>query len=275
MQASLNKTVDESIVNLDYPNYDPLFIQNDDSSLIKTIRNEFPIPLFYNDNDENSTGENGNIRNDIKKKNNKKLGRKTKGEKSNENEHNKYSFDNKLRKCKRMIIYELFHYINEKIYSLYNSKIGQGTDIKKLQILKYEQIQNTKIDFNKAFLDKTLKDILSDELSKRVNNHKPNHNKILIDKLTSEDTQAIKDYFNGLFNLTFLDCLKYFRGENNDEYIYIQGLKRFTDLEKDDQFLKENEKEYIDELRKFINDLEITLKNKKGRKSYKKENKKI
>ena len=271
MQASLNKTVDESIVNLDYPNYDPLFSQNDDSSLIKAIGNEFPIPLFYNDNDENSAGENGNIRNDIKKKNNKKLGRKTKGEKSNENEHNKYSFDNKLRKCKRMIIYELFHYINEKIYSLYNSKIGQGTDIKKLQILKYEQIQNTKIDFNKAFLDKTLKDILSDELSKRVNNHKPNHNKILIDKLTSEDTQAIKDYFNGLFNLTFLDCLKYFRGDENEKNDkYLEGLNRFDDLAKDDKFTKKNEEEYINELRNFINDFEKILNDKKGRKSYKK-----
>lgn len=272
MQKSINNFIDESFLNLYYTNYDPFFNLSDDYFLKDKDNNdrEFLKSLFYYNNDEKSTGENGNIKNDNKKKRNKKLGRKTKGEKRNENEHNKYTFDNMLRKSKRMIINELFHYINKKIADLYEGKIGKGTDKKKLHLLNYEQIQNAKIDFNKAFKDKTLREILSVEPSKRVNNCKKNHNKILIEELTKEDNQDKKDYFNGFFNLTFLDCLKYFRGEHNSEYEYIEGLNRFDDLVKDDEFKKENEEEYIKELRNFINKFETILDDKKGRKSYKK-----
>ena len=271
MQESLNQTIDESVLNLYYQIYGPFNSQNDDYSFKDNFDSELFNYLLYYNNDEKSTGENGNIKNDDEKKKKKKLGRKTKGEKSNENEHNKFTFDNMLRKSKRIIINELFHYINKKISGLYKDKIGHRS-YKKLLLLKYEQIQNTNIDFNKEFLNKTLKEILSAEPSKRVNNCKEKaHNEILIKQLISEGTQEKKDYFNGFFNLTFLDCLKYFRGDENEKNDkYLEGLKRFDDLAKDDKFTKKNEEEYIKELRNFINDFEIILNDKKGRKSYKK-----
>ena len=251
MQESLNQTIDESVLNRYYQIYGPFNSQNDDYFFKDNFDSELFNYLLYYNNDEKSTGENGNIKNDNEKKKKKKLGRKTKGEKSNENEHNKFTFDNMLRKSKRIIINELFHYINKKI--------------------SYEQIQNTNIDFNKEFLNKTLKEILSAEPSKRVNNCKEKaHNEILIKQLISEGTQEKKDYFNGFFNLTFLDCLKYFRGDENEKNEYLEGLNRFDDLAKDDKFTKKNEEEYIKELRNFINDFEIILNDKKGRKSYKK-----
>ena len=117
MQKALNNFNDESFLNLYYTTYDPFFNQSDDYSLRDNNDREFLNSLLYYNNDE-STGENGNIMNDNKMKGEKKLGRKRKGEKSNENEHNKYTFDNMLRKSKRIVINELFHYINEKIQLL-------------------------------------------------------------------------------------------------------------------------------------------------------------
>ena len=70
-----------------------------------------------------------------------------------------------------------------------------------------------------------------------------------------------------------MDCIKYFRGNDDDvKYVYINGLIKFSDLEKDDKFKKDNDKEYIDHLKKFLNDYEIKLRKKKGRKSLKKIN---
>ena len=65
--------------------------------------------------------------------------------------------------------------------------------------------------------------------------------------------------------MTFLDCLKYFRGENSPDYIYIEGLERFSDLENDDEFMEENDEEYIKCLKQFFNEYEETLNHKKGK----------
>lgn len=212
---------------------------------------------------ESSTESNDHIRNNNEKKGYKKLGRKTKREKKDEGGHNKYTFDNLLKKSKGLIINEVFHFINKKISFEYNGNIGLGTDIKKLMLINYEQIGNCKIDFNKAFLRKTLGEIFSVKLSKRTNNYDEDFNEKLIGKLKNE-----KDYFNELFNLTFLDCLKYFRGEEDNKY--IDGLIRFNDLENDGKFKEENEKKYIKELREFILEFEKRLSVKKGRNPYKK-----
>ena len=44
------------------------------------------------------------------------------------------------------------------------------------------QVSNANINFNKAFLEKTLGEIFSADLSKRINNYKNDHNKKLIQK---------------------------------------------------------------------------------------------
>ena len=83
-----------------------------------------------------------------------------------------------------------------------------------------------------------------------------------------------REYFKGLFNLTFLECLKYFRGEKNEKYVYIEGLKKFNDLVKENKFKKYedaedyiNSEDYINYLREFINDYENKLDSRKGRRS--------
>ena len=188
---------------------------------------------------------------------------------SNGKVHNKYIFDNMLRKTKGMIIKVLFNFINKKIMAIYDDNIGQGNNIKKLFMINQAQVSNANIDFNKAFLEKTLGEIFSADLTKRIVNYNRDHNKILIEKLKNEKDEEKKEYFNGLFNLEFSDCLKYFRGANvnNDKYKYIKGLKKFCDLKNEANFRQKNDHDFIEHLELFINDYEYNLNKRKGRKT--------
>ena len=78
---------------------------------------------------------------------------------SNGKVHNKYIFDNMLRKTKGMIIKVVFNFINKKIMAIYDDNIGQGNIIKKLFMINQAQVSNANIDFNKVFLEKTLGEI--------------------------------------------------------------------------------------------------------------------
>ena len=186
---------------------------------------------------------------------------------SNGKVHNKYIFDNMLRKTKGMIIKVVFNFINKKIMAIYDDNIGQGNNIKKLFMINQAQVSNANIDFNKAFLEKTLGEIFSADLTKRIVNYNRDHNKILIEKLKNEKDEEKKEYFNGLFNLEFSDCLKYFRGANvnNDKYKYIKGLKKFCDLKNEANFRQKNDTDFIEHLELFINDYEYNLNKRKGR----------
>jgi len=188
---------------------------------------------------------------------------------SNGKVHNKYIFDNMLRKTKGMIIKVLFNFINKKIMAIYDDNIGQGNNIKKLFMINQAQVSNANIDFNKAFLEKTLGEIFSADLTKRIVNYNRDHNKILIEKLKNEKDEEKKEYFNGLFNLEFSDCLKYFRGANvnNDKYKYIKGLKKFCDLKNEANFRQKNDTDFIEHSESFINDYEKNLNKRKGRKT--------
>ena len=174
-----------------------------------------------------------------------------------------------LRKTKGMIIKVVFNFINKKIMAIYDDNIGQGNIIKKLFMINQAQVSNANIDFNKAFLEKTLGEIFSADLTKRIVNYNRAHNKILIEKLKNEKDEEKKEYFNGLFNLEFSDCLKYFRGANvnNDKYKYIKGLKKFCDLKNEANFRQINDPDFIEYLELFINDYEYNLNIRKGRKT--------
>ena len=187
---------------------------------------------------------------------------------SNVEGHTKYAFDNMVRKTKSMIIKLLLNFINKKIFVIYDGKIGHGDNIKKLFLMNQAQVSNANINFNRAFLERTLGEIFSADLSKRISNYKKNHNKTLIEELINEKDKEKKEYFNCLFNLTFSDCLKYFRSSNNvnnPKYIYIEGLTKFCDLENDSNFKQQNEREFIEYFKNFINNYENNLSYRRAR----------
>lgn len=160
---------------------------------------------------------------EINVKDPKRLGRKTKRDvrtKSEDNNkkkksevHDKFYDDNMRKKCKNIILKYTLQFINEKIKEKYNGIIGIGEHKKELKILKQEDKIKSTVDIDKIFFEKTLKDIFSEEISSRFNGFLPTHNKTIIELLINESDDEKKEFFNKLFNLTFLDCLKCFRGD--------------------------------------------------------------
>ena len=192
----------------------------------------------------------------------KLLGRK----KANSNQvgiHNKFCDDNLRIKCKHIILSSLMDFINKKIYELYDGNIGQGILKKKLYIINNKQKSTTIVQYNKDFLNKTLKDIFSENITARCTNISPNFNKELIQSLMDEEDEEKKNYFNKLFNLTFRQCLNHF--------IEKERIYELIGLETINQALnKYNENlEYKQCLEYSLKNFEETILKKRSRKSRK------
>ena len=111
--------------------------------------------------------------------------------------HTKFSYDNLKRECKHLVIENVMDFINEKINIVYDGDIGDGLFKKQLMKLNQEQKKNSTVEFNQIFLTKTLKEILSQNITKRIKFYKEDHNKVLINKLIEEK----KDEFENLNNI--------------------------------------------------------------------------
>ena len=186
--------------------------------------------------------------------------------------HDKYSDDNMRKKCKNLILKYLFEFINNKIKELYKGDIGHGDFKKELKILNQDKKVNSTVDLDKDFLDKKLIDIFSENISSRLSNYSPSHNKNIIELLINESNEEKREYFKKLFNLKFMDCLKYFRGDN----IIIEELKGFKCLSSIKSSLRiDHDKDYIDLLEHYLKNFEEKINNKKSRNRKKKLNKKL
>jgi len=189
---------------------------------------------------------------------NLKRPRKTKKEKK---PHTKFSYDNLKRECKHLVIENVMDFINEKINIVYDGSIGEGLFKKQLMKLNQEQKKNSGVEFNQIFLTKTLKEILSQNITKRIKFYKEDHNKVLINRLIEEK----KDEFESLFNLTFLDCLEHFIGNKKVEE--LDGLTLFSELK--DSILekyKDDGESYYNNLELFMKDFKAIINNAKPRK---------
>lgn len=193
------------------------------------------------------------------------LGRK----KNNSNEigkHNRNTDDNMTRKCKHIILDNTFKSFNATIKKVYNNNIGDGNNKKQLKKINQGQIVSSKADYNKKFLNKRMKDIFSDNISSKYSRHSLDYNKILIQRLLNEEDEEKRRIFTKIFNLTFLDCLKYFRGDIN-----IQELEGFTKLDEACFPFKDDEN-YMKKFRDFILKYEEKIMNKQLRNRAKKYN---
>jgi hypothetical protein len=208
---------------------------------------------------ENTEEDINKLKNDLTQPLNKKRGRTKTG--NNESTHTRFSDDNLRRKVKHIVLQNTMNFINEKIREIYGN-IGSGIFIKKLLIINQRQKTNATILFNKEFLYKTLGEIFSEDISSRYTNNRKDHNKILIEKLMEDKDEAKKNYFQKLFNITFVDCLEHFRGDKEIEE--LKGLISFKDLELEDI---KKDKEYQETLNHYVYNYEIITSRKKERKS--------
>lgn len=172
----------------------------------------------------------------------------------------KYRDDNIRRKVKNLILNNLMNFINNKIAEKYQDNMGYGIYIKKLLIINQKLKSDSTIEFNKDFLNKSIGDIFSENISTRYTNYPLTHNKSLIYFLINYSDDDKKNYFNKLFSLTFFDVLKHFRGSQEIEE--LKGLNRMNSLRKE----FENDKDYLKALEYYIINYETIINAKKARK---------
>ena len=248
-----------SLLNLnDYPNNQFQTIQ----SLFKTIKieNEEEEAKEEEKEEEGKEEEEKEQEEEERSSKRKILGRKRKGS-SIKGIHNKYNLDNILRKIKSNLLDILFKFINKKINEMY--KYIPNYNIKKDILMKIQknEIVDTTADFNKEFMNKTLKIIFSVDISHKYKQYDHDHNEKLIIKLLNEKNDEKRIFFEKIFNLTFFECLEHFRGtKENPELKGIKNFEQFKEKYKSDI-------NYIKSLNYYVNNYEeITITKKPRRK---------
>ena len=221
----------------------------------------FPDEIYENENPNvtfNSTGDERFYINKQENQNsllNKKRQRETN---KSEKTHNKFSEDNLKRVCKHLVIENVMKFLNKKIYDAYDGNIGDGILKKELVKLEQSQKKNSKAEFNKEFLNKTMKEILSNNITKKIKKYDQEHNKKLINKLVEEKN----DIFEKLFNLTFIECSDHFSG--NKKIKELDGLTLLSELK--EQIIKKYPKDgdsYFQNLEKYMKEFEKRINNAK------------
>ena len=213
------------------------------------------------------------------KKINKKLGRKKLTDnKETKVLHDKYSFDNTVRKIKAKLFNAILAILNK---SLEQEENNNNTQQRKRKIkvrngcfLKIEQktIINTNIKDNLELLNTTLKKIFSRDVGKKVAKYSvygENYNKNLIKKI-EENNKKYKNT-NDILNMTFFQCLEHFR--KSEYYEELSGLE----LEYDNiinEMKKTEEENYVDSFKAYLKTYEKIYENKrpKNKKAKKNEN---
>jgi len=170
----------------------------------------------------------------------------------------KINFDKIIRRIKMSILDAIIRFINHKIEIDYNYDIGKGICEKKILQIDKKELTHSKVEENKDFLLKNLKDILATNISKKYTNYKKTHNIELIQKLINKG----EDY-KKIFELTFLDCVEYIRGTKNISI--LDGLDKIDDIIKIEE--QKMDKDEIENFVDFIMDYENTLDRKIGRNS--------
>lgn len=265
--------------------YDFNFNSLDSYGNIDSIQNHFTEGVSESDNENNESQkpsegeqqsnsvqilipnvvfENNSKEKENKQNNQKLLSHKTKRGKTPKSKHTKYADDNMRRKIKHIILNSIFNFINYKIRELYNNNIGKGILEKQLQNLNKKQKSEADIEFNKEFLNKTIEEIFSDDITKKKTSFHPDHNRKLIQDLLNEKNESIKYYFQKLFGLTFLDCLEHFRGSK--EFNELIGMNNLENELKKDTYA---EKDYANLIIEYSNEYEKIVMKKKSRKKRK------
>ena len=175
----------------------------------------------------------------------------------------RFTPENLLRKVKHILLGCILRFLNEKIRKLYHNQIGKGIAIKQFKTLNQKEKSEPNIQYNKDFLHKTIGEILSEKISKRMTNYTPFHNKNLVQHLLNEEDMFIRNIFEKLFSLTFFDYLNHFKGKK-----YYNILQEMPCINKELQKYSD-QPEYVKYLYNYLQNYDIIINKKKSRKSKK------
>ena len=98
---------------------------------------------------------------DDNKKEDKEFLNKKRKENIKDEHYNKFSSDSIIKKRRILILNSVFKFINEKIKILFNNDIGRGMCVKQLFPINKTNLSHSSVEFDKKFLNKKLKEILS------------------------------------------------------------------------------------------------------------------
>ena len=181
-------------------------------------------------------------------------------------DNNKNEDSNKILNKKRRIltIDSSFLFINKKIRTIYNNDIGKSIIIKQFLQIHKEKLSHSSVEFDKEFLNKKMKEILSDIISKKYTNYPPNKNKELVEILIN-DKEKGGDYFKELFDLRFVDYLSHING--TQQLDILNGLMKVDEIMTFKDFKIDKDEIPIYEL--YFKKYESLINEKKSRKSKK------
>jgi len=172
----------------------------------------------------------------------------------------KFRYFNIMKRISTFVLNLLKDFINQKLIKIYKN-IGNGINIKKL-IVNEKTKEKEKIEYYRKFMNKTIGEIFSCEISKKYTNFDLNKNKTLIEELIDEKDLNKKIYFEKLFNLSFFDCLEHIMEQ---KYIdVLKGIKPFSEIKNNPAELRKmkldpNDGDYLDTfedvLKNYVNHL--------------------
>ena len=241
-------THDEDILNDSLPK-NILFeaendIDNEDNEIFNENNNDNNLPLPINIVQE----KNEEIETLLRRKRN----------------NSKFKSDSLIRKVKHILLDNILNFINGKINEFSEHKSIFG----KLKNIGQKARSEGNAEYNKKFLNKTLFDIFSSKITGRITNFLSNYNEKIIDNLLKEKDLNKRQYFNNLFNLTFVQSLNHFNETNY--YKELNGMKRMVDEVKKES---EGDEEYENHLKYYFLNFEEIINKKKGKKiKYNKKN---
>ena len=240
-----------------------LFEKTESSSLLNKDNNIFGIKKDSKENNKeiiNIKDDLGNINIYNEKNEDKNINKKRKRK---NNEDKIYINSNKITKKIRIsVLNAIIRFINKKLKIDFNNNLGIGINLKHFLQISKRELSHSKINFDKEFLRKTLKEILSFNISEKYSNYIPTHNKNLVNYLLNLDNKG--ENYKKLFELTFLDCIEYIRGT---KYINIlNGLDKIDDIIKYEKYIDEDE---MENFKYYLLNYESILYGKKTRNSKK------
>ena len=136
--------------------------------------------------------------------------------------HNEFKFDNITNRLKNNLMKSFLSFINKKIEEKY--EFSEEMKDLKLYVLNNSLASNSNIKFNRDLINMTFKEIFSNKVSTKCKKVSQDQNKNAINNLLNDKDEERRNYFNKIFNLKFIDVLKYLRGETGGLEI-LEGLE--------------------------------------------------
>lgn len=162
-----------------------------------------------------------------------KLGRNSKNEiYLQKNQHTKDEINNIITKIKRNVMSNIIYFINILLKNSENPRIKE----RRLNKIDQSIIIVCKKEQNLELLEKTLKDLLSSEISIKYRHFDKNYNKELIDIILEEDDEDIKE----VLNKTLEDMVNIYVQDIVEDNIY-KDFRRIKDDKSDILELYEND----------------------------------